>query len=46
MIVWWGRLRWGHKHTVVAVLIIFVISVFLWLFWMIGKAGYNQAVPR
>jgi hypothetical protein len=44
VILWWSRLHW--KYKAVTILLLLLVAIFLWLFWMIGEAGYNQSVPR
>ena len=39
-----GQVHW--KYKAVAGLMVFLVAVFLWLFWTIGEAGWNQVAPR
>jgi uncharacterized membrane protein (DUF106 family) len=34
------------RNTLSMLIIVIAIIIFLWLFWMIGEAGYKQTVPR
>jgi uncharacterized membrane protein (DUF106 family) len=41
-----STIPWWKRNAVAMLIILIAITVFLWLFWMIGEAGYNQSVPR
>jgi len=40
-----STIRW-KRRAVATLIILIVITVFLWMLWMIGEAAYNQSVPR
>jgi hypothetical protein len=42
-----SKLPWWKRQTIPAIIILAILlATFLFLFWMVGQAGYNQTVPR
>jgi hypothetical protein len=42
-----SKLPWWKRQTLPAIIILAILlATFLFLFWMIGHAAYNQSVPR
>jgi hypothetical protein len=42
-----SKLPWWKRQTVPAIIILAILlATFIFMFWLIGEAAYNQSVPR